>query len=138
MQEGDKVLTANGTALIRIVVRTLRSKALRKLPGDLLITNNHPVRINGVWHMPGALDLATDFVLEKPMFIYNFVLDRDHILLINGYECVTLGHDLKDEFLQHPIYGTERITNSLMKLPIENGMRINKGIDYGGKGDYKT
>ena len=121
MREGDKVITANGTAFIKIVVRQLRSKALRRLPGDLLITNNHPVRINGEWHMPGELDFAEEFVLEKPIFIYNFVLDRDHILVINGYDCITLGHDLKDEFLQHPFYGTERITNSLLTLPVVNG-----------------
>ena len=136
--EGDEVLTAEGTAIVRVATRTLRSAALRKLPGDLLITNNHPVRINGEWHMPGKLDIAEDFELEKPVYIYNFVLDRSHILLVNGYECITLGHDLKDEFIQHPFYGTERITNSLLTLPVVNGQRTVTAIDEGGKGDYET
>ena len=84
---------------MKVAVRRLRSKALKKLPGDFLITNNHPVRINGEWHKPKHLDFAEDFELETPMYIYNFVLDKCHILLVNGYECITLGHDLKDEIL---------------------------------------
>ena len=84
----------------------MRSKALKKLPGDLLITNNHPIRINGEWQMPEKLTFAENYELEKPMYIYNFVLDQSHILIVNGYECITLGHDLKDEFLQHPFFGT--------------------------------
>ena len=92
-------MTADGTAFIKIAVRQLRTKALKLLPNDLLITNNHPVKINGKWCNPGDLDFAVNFELEKPMFIYNFVLDKSHILLVNGYECVTLGHDLNDEFL---------------------------------------
>ena len=86
--------------------------------------------------MPGELDFAEDFELEKPAFIYNFVLDRSHILLVNGYECITLGHDLKDEFVQHPFYGTDRVTNSLMALPVVNGMRTQPGLDEGGKDNY--
>ena len=46
--------------------------------------------------MPGKLDIAVDYELKTPVYIYNFVLDRCHILIVNGYECVTLGHDLKD------------------------------------------
>jgi ribonuclease HIII len=88
--------------------------------------------------MPGELSFAEDFELETPVYIYNFVLDKSHILLVNGYECITLGHDLKDEFLQHPFYGTERITNYLMTLTVKNGIRTVTGTDEGGNGDYKT
>ena len=83
--------------------------------------------------MPGKLDFAVDFELENPVYVYNFVLDRSHILLVNDYECVTLGHDLKDEFIQHPYYGTERVTNYLMTLPVQKGVRTQHGVDEGGK-----
>ena len=83
--------------------------------------------------MPGELSFAEDFELEKPVYVYNFVLDRSHILLVNDYECVTLGHDLKDEFIQHPYYGTKRVTNHLMTLPVKKGIRTQHGIDEGGK-----
>ena len=92
-------MTVDGPAFVKCAVRTLRSKPLKYLPGGLLITSNHPVRINGMWHMPGKLDISEDFVLEKPAYIYNFVIDKSHILIVNGYECITLGHGLKDKFL---------------------------------------
>jgi len=53
LREGDEVVVSEGTAIVRAVVRTLRSKSLLKLPGDLVITSNHPVRIGGEWQRPG-------------------------------------------------------------------------------------
>jgi len=49
LREGDEVLVAEGTAIVRVAVRKLRSGSLIKLPRNLLITNNHPVRIEGQW-----------------------------------------------------------------------------------------
>jgi len=99
LREGDEVLVSEGTAIVRVAVRRLRSGSLLKLPGDLLITSNHPVRINGVWQMPGQMEIAEIVDLKEPVYIYNFVLDSCHVLLVNGYECVTLGHGLQDEML---------------------------------------
>jgi len=139
LREGDEVVVSEGTAIVRVAVRTLRSKSLIKLPGDLLITNNHPVRIGGEWQMPGKMDIAETFELKEPIYIFNFVLDSCHILLVNGYECVTLGHDLKDKALQHPYYGTDKVTRDLLSLPgVELGYRTDPGVDQGGSGDYAT
>jgi hypothetical protein len=51
------------------------------------------------------------------MWIYNFILDQHHIVIVNGYECVTLGHDLSDPELQDPYYGTDAITKDFLKHP---------------------
>jgi hypothetical protein len=51
------------------------------------------------------------------MFIYNFVLDKHHIIIVNGYECITLGHDLTDPEVQDPYWGTEAITKDLLSHP---------------------
>jgi len=56
VREGDEVVVADGTALVRVAVRKLRSHGMLKLPGDLVITNNHPVRVNGEWQMPGKME----------------------------------------------------------------------------------
>jgi hypothetical protein len=39
-------------------------------------------------------------------FVYNFVLDKSHIVLVDGVECVTWGHELTEEGVQHAYYGT--------------------------------
>jgi hypothetical protein len=51
------------------------------------------------------------------MFIYNFILDKHHIVIVNGYECITLGHDLTDPELQDPYWGTEAITKDFLANP---------------------
>jgi len=53
LREGDEVVVTEGTAIVKIAVRKLRSGSLLRLPGDLMITSNHPVRIEGKWCMPG-------------------------------------------------------------------------------------
>ena len=69
---------------------------MRSLPGGLIITNVHPVRVKGKWYAPRTAPNSSKFELTEPMWIYNFILDRHHIVIVNGYECVTLGHDLTD------------------------------------------
>jgi len=82
------------------------------------------------------MEIAQIVELEEPAYIYNFVLDSCHVLLVNGYECVTLGHNLKDEMLQHPYYGTDKATRDLLNLPgADVGFRTNPGVDEGGNGD---
>lgn len=57
--------------------------------------------------------------------IYNFVLDQDHIVIINGIECVTLGHGFRDDIVRHHYYGTERVINDLRFL---DSQQNNNGI----------
>ena len=36
--------------------------------------------------------------------VHDFVLDTGRIVIINGIECVTLGHDFNGEVIEHPYY----------------------------------
>ena len=49
--------------------------------------------------------------------VYNFVLDRYHIVLVNGMECVTWGHGLTEAGVQHEYYGSQKIIKDLVSLP---------------------
>ena len=49
--------------------------------------------------------------------MYNVVLDRCHVLLVDGVECVTLGHGLEGGVVGHPYYGTSRVLRDLAVLP---------------------
>jgi len=84
----------------------------------LLITPWHPVRINNQWKFPYHLGPTTE---RNCSAVYNFVLETKHIMIINGIECVTLGHGFEGDVIQHSYFGTQRVINDLQKL---NGWNI--------------
>jgi len=50
------------------------------------------------------------------------VLEEGHSILVNETPCITLGHGLKGDVVEHEYLGTERIVNDLKKLSgWENG-----------------
>jgi hypothetical protein len=114
---GDEIHVADGTARVRCVVRIARpsSKSLVAFPGGLTITAKHPVRISGRWMLPG--EMYQQRIPNTSDFVYNFVLDRSHIVVVNGVECVTWGHGLEDEKVEHSYYGTDRVIEDLARLP---------------------
>ena len=57
--------------------------------------------------------------------IYNFVLDQGHTVLVNGVECVTLGHKFRDDIVRHSYYGTDRVIHDLVVLDAQQN---NNGI----------
>lgn len=117
VKAGDEVQVADGTARVRCVVRIARSpsKNLVAFPGGLAITAKHPVRISGKWMLPG--EMRQDQVPNPSGFVYNFVLDRSHIVVVDGVECVTWGHGIEDEVVKHPYYGTDEVISDLARLP---------------------
>lgn len=49
-------------------------------------------------------------------FVYNFLLDSCHSMLINGVICSTLGHGFKGINVEHPYFGTNKIVEDIKKL----------------------
>lgn len=107
VRKGDQIVVADGFATVLCVAKIARSasKSLLKFPGGLTITKRHPVRINGEWTQPCKVTSVE--TSNTSGFVYNFVLDRCHIPLINGVECVTWGHGLTAEGVKHSYYGKD-------------------------------
>jgi hypothetical protein len=82
--------------------------------GKLSITPWHPVRLSGVWYFPADLASYSDRLCQT---VYNLVLDRHHIVSVEGFDCVTLGHDFKEPVVAHPFFGSEAVINDLRLLP---------------------
>lgn len=126
IKKGDYVMSSNNeSACVRCVIRTdcFQNKThYVKLDEGLLITPWHPVRINGVWKFPQ--DLGNVIVYDTPS-VYNFVLDKLHIMTINNVECVTLGHGFQEPVVKHPFFGTEKVIEDF-KMKYSNGW--NKGL----------
>jgi len=120
VRAGDKVRIADGPggiAEVRCVVRIARpaTKRLVSLPGGLTITPGHPVRVNGHWQLPR--DLTAKVVENQSGYVYNFILDRCHVLLVDGVECVTWGHGIEGEVVGHMYYGTSHVLRDLERMP---------------------
>jgi len=146
VRAGDVLRVADGgLARVRCVARIARGagKTLVRLPGGLQITPKHPVHVGGVWQRPRDLPEASLTRCEGGC-VYNMVLDRCHVLCVNGIECATWGHGLQGEVVSHPFFGTERIVEALSHLPgwesghvwVEGSWRNEQGDVVGLQGTY--
>ena len=123
MRAGDLLATADGgAARVRCVVATEceGGKALLvALPGGgPTLTPWHPVRDaatgGGRWRFP--LMLGTQAVRACP-YVINLVLDRCHEVMVDGVACVTLGHGLKGDVVEHAYWGTAAVVADLSRFP---------------------
>ena len=91
-------------------------KELLSFPCGLQITPNHPIRFEGKWIRP--CDHARDKSIRvECAIVYNVVLDHSHILIVNGVECCTWGHNLRGDGIEHTFYGTNAVVHALSELP---------------------
>merc|ERR1712118_120280 len=118
VSKGDYVMIPTGEAKVTCVVKTLCTGGetqLVELPGGLLATPWHPVRVAGEWRFPCDLANAT---LRTCPAVYNLVLQGAHpSMLISGVECSVLGHGLREPVVEHEFFGTDRIIEDLQQMP---------------------
>eukprot|EP00026_Physarum_polycephalum_P002923 Phypoly_transcript_02932.p1 GENE.Phypoly_transcript_02932~~Phypoly_transcript_02932.p1 ORF type:complete len:623 (+),score=142.69 Phypoly_transcript_02932:708-2576(+) len=120
--KGDKVASsitgAGSSSEVVCVVRTHcynGRESLVTLPGGLRLTPYHPVRVNDAWKFP--LDLVVPHRDARCDFVYNFVLRGEtHAMVVNGIECVTLGHGMEGDVVAHPYFGTQCVVDDLRKM----------------------
>jgi len=116
IKKDDVIMSANGdTTKVQCVVKTNCRDNKAKLVdlNGLLVTPWHPVRVDNVWHFPS--DLGNALVRYCPA-VYSFVLESEHIMIINNTECVTLGHSFKGPVVGHDYFGSERVINDLRNI----------------------
>ena len=109
---GDRVRTADGgVAAVRCVVLTPCAggrAVLVTLPGAsrLELTEWHPVlcAVSGRFRFP--LLLGGEARLRPCAHVYNLVLERCHVPLVNGVGCASLGHGIVDDpVARHAYWG---------------------------------
>ena len=84
-----------------------------KFKNGLIITNYHPVWYEGNWRFPVDVKASEKFNVDR---YYNFVLEENHSISVDGMYCITLGHGMKGPVLGHEYLGTERIIDDLKTL----------------------
>lgn len=117
-KKGDVVRCANNQyASILCVVKTVfnaKHTQLVSFENGLKVTPWHPICIDGTWKFPADIQPAIDTSCDA---VYNFVLDKSHIVLVNNVQCCTLGHGLNDAVVQHEYFGTNAIIQDLQRFP---------------------
>jgi hypothetical protein len=71
--------------------------------GNLLLTWYHPVKIEGVWKNPCDLAPVVPLPIRK---VYNCILERGHVVDIDGTLTVSLGHGLEEAGVKHAFFGS--------------------------------
>lgn len=116
VQPGSLVWTPSGPARVVALVTcntTNKSQPMSQIDG-LSITPWHPIRVKGVWQFPASLYFYTERMLQT---VYNFVLDKGHIVNVEGFDCITLGHGFTEPIASHEFFGSQRVIDDLKKLP---------------------
>ena len=88
-----------------------------RLPGGgPELTEWHPVldARDGRWHFPADLGVAA---VRACAHVYNLVLEHDHVPLVNGVGCVSLGHGLTGPVVGHAYYGSAAVLRDLSEQP---------------------
>lgn len=105
---------------IKFVLQKCAPTPLYDFACGLRLSERHPFREPGTltWRR-AELEFAQTTSVES--VVYNFVLDKGASMLVNGMECLCLGHDLNDPAVYHPLYASsermQRACADLIKQP---------------------
>jgi len=113
----DEVLGVDGqpvkiVCVIKILCRGNKAY-FAQFECGLRITPWHPIRIDGEFYFPSTIGRTSECECSE---VYNFVLESQHVMKINGIECVTLGHGFQEEVVKHPYFGTSAVIKDLQKM----------------------
>jgi hypothetical protein len=112
LRKGDKVW---GGHKVQAVLFTPVKKEVPMVlfKEGLKITPWHPMKLthDGEWAFPN--DCGDTYTIYVDAY-YNLVLETGHVVQLNGYKVVTLGHGFEDnDVIKHPYFGTQEVINDL-------------------------
>jgi len=116
VQPGMQIRTGSGgTTTVLCVVESAcegGQAVLTQLPGGgPQLTEWHPVRDPaGRWRFPIMLG---ERVVRPCPKVFNLVLADEHVAMVGGVQCCTLGHGLQGPVIGHPFWGTTAVLEQL-------------------------
>ena len=119
IQIGTSLKTPTGIAKVICVIKMKVPNSIADLVkiNNMYITPWHPIIVpNSNWIFPTDHPDGNRASYECD-FLYNFVLDSHHIVIINNIQCCTLAHNFKGDIIEHDYFGTYKVINDLIKMP---------------------
>lgn len=133
LKKGELLKTENGYNKLICIMKTVSPNGKNKLveldsqiylksgmhvqnkQSKLLVTEWHPIKHHYGWKFPINIHKST--VHDIP-FVYSFVVENSHTVYIEGWECITLGHGIKnDAVASHDFWGTQKVIDCLKSKP---------------------
>lgn len=131
---GDVV--SNGFIIQQIVKFKVDNYMMIRMPTGLIISPYHPVmhyQYAPEWSNPIN---CGDEIIYDSKYVYNFVLNTGHTMVINDIQVITLGHGYVNGILKHSYLGTIAVINDLTDIGIDKDGYVNVTyIDRDLKGD---
>lgn len=116
IKAGDVVKTLNNrfATIICVIKNKCKDNTVNMVCFDsgLMITPYHPINYEKYWCFPVSIHSSE---LVESHYVYNFILDTNHNVIINDIPCITLGHHYGDTVLYHHYFGTNKVINDLAK-----------------------
>tara|TARA_B110000208_G_C11790514_1_gene437316 strand:+ start:1415 stop:3295 length:1881 start_codon:yes stop_codon:yes gene_type:complete len=120
VKKGDKVHIGDTIGTILYVLKFPVNKYDIVKIDKLLISPYHPIEYNGIWMYPKDINTVQTYDEE---YVYNFILDIGHYVMIEGYKCITLGHCIQNHpILSHDFLGTKKVIENVEALPQHEGV----------------
>ena len=116
IKKDDEILGVSGNGVKVICVLKTSCKGNKQHFVDingLKITPWHPVKIDEMFYFPESLGEIKEYDCD---FIYSFVLEKEHLMIINDTKCITLGHGFQQNIAKHDFFGTEKVINQLKEM----------------------
>jgi hypothetical protein len=112
IQPGYSVWTPAGPAKVIALVTCGSKKKSQPMSqiNKLCITPWHPILKDDQWVFPGSIALYSERLVST---VYNLVLDKGHIVSVEGVLCCTLGHGFKGPVIEHSFFGTSAVIDCL-------------------------
>ena len=115
VQAGEMVWSIKGYATVVAVVvcnTKAKSQPMSRI-NDLSITPWHPILVDNEWIFP-----ADDYFYSERMVqtVYNLVLERGHVVDVEGVLACTLAHGFEGPVIGHDFFGTDKVIEDLKKV----------------------
>jgi len=124
LKKGDEVF--GGHKVLAILYTPVKKEVdMVTFHTGLKITPWHPMKLkdDSEWVFPADVGVTRKMYVDA---YYNLALESGHIVELNGYSVVTLGHDFRDnDVISHPYFGTHAVIDDLKTHPDwENGFLV--------------
>lgn len=113
---GDRILSSSKNFVeVTHIIKTTQQNSSKVIvfPDGLIITPGHPVFVDGEWILPeNVCGTFEDSSYKRDL--YDFCVNVDHIININGIQCVTLGHNLTgNSLIEHEYLGSQNVMRDI-------------------------